>query len=130
MLCLRSSSWCYSLWVPFPLWALVLKPPPSFTIACSEVWQMLKLGSSMRMRHPLPLPLLPQFFPSFYSLPLFVLVLILYHSNPLGRIMNRFSRDQDMLDTGITERMYQFFAALVYPSLLLSSLSCFPILQQ
>lgn len=27
--------------------------------------------------------------------------------------MNRFSRDQDMLDTGITERMYQFFAALV-----------------
>lgn len=27
--------------------------------------------------------------------------------------MNRYSRDQDMLDTGITERMYQFFAALV-----------------
>jgi hypothetical protein len=27
--------------------------------------------------------------------------------------MNRFSRDQDMLDTGITERMYQFFASIV-----------------
>lgn len=38
---------------------------------------------------------------------------ILY-SNPLGRIINRFSRDQDMLDTGLSERMYQFFAALLY----------------
>ncbi len=59
---------------------------------------------------------------NYEQLPKNLLIIILF-SNPMGRIMNRFSRDQDMLDTGITERMYQFFAALVYlfPTLSLSS---------
>jgi len=53
-----------------------------------------------------------------------------FDANPLGRILNRFSRDQDMLDVGITERMYQFFAAclLIITTIIILGLSSYWIL--
>eukprot|EP01111_Echinosteliopsis_oligospora_P007904 TRINITY_DN2325_c0_g1_i1.p1 TRINITY_DN2325_c0_g1~~TRINITY_DN2325_c0_g1_i1.p1 ORF type:complete len:1459 (-),score=347.50 TRINITY_DN2325_c0_g1_i1:133-4509(-) len=53
-----------------------------------------------------------------------------FDANPLGRILNRFSRDQDMLDVGITERMYQFLAAclLIIVTIIILGLSSYYIL--